>query len=121
MGVGAEADPEQIERALMAAIGDVLTEQGLDAETARAYVFEHVVEADVRRIISQHLEEALDHVGYDSAVEVRKQLELGLTEPDDIGLAILSSNEHQVQRVIDERGDEIVRKTLAEIIGLLPL
>jgi hypothetical protein len=121
MGTGAEADAEQIERALMAAIGDVLAEQGVDDETARAFVFEHVVEADVRRIISRHLEEALGYVGYDSATEVRKQLSLGLTEPDDIGLAVLSSNEHHVQRVIDERGDEIVRKTLAEIIALLPL
>jgi hypothetical protein len=121
MGIGADADPEQIERALMTAIGDVLADQGIDDETARALVFEHVVETDVRRIISRHLEEALDNVGYDSAAEVRKQLALGLTQPDEIGLAVLSSNEHRVQRVIEEHGDEIVRKTLAEIIALLPL
>jgi hypothetical protein len=121
MEIGANADPGQIERALLEAIGDVLVEQGVDEETARAFVFEHVVEDDVRRIISHHLEDALDYAGYDSTAEVRKQLALGLTEPDEIGLAVLASNEENVQRIVRERGDAIVRKTLADIIRLLPL
>ncbi len=121
MEIEVDGDAEQIERTLIAAIADVLAEQGIDEATARAFVFEHVVEADVRGIISRHLEEALDLVGYDSAVEVRKQLARGLTEPEDIGDAVLSSNEERVQQVIDDQGDQIVRKTLAEIIGLLPL